>query len=384
MISLSNDIATPLQALYHSGQISGYIHSKLTDGPLKTGWIEQGLLSKGVKGKLRDKNNQESLVIPADRFARLARDRGGQEDAALVIIGSKGLTASKFFAMVFGQQGSQSLIAFQIQKTSPHDIIRFLLQNVLGTKVSTHFEEPNLDYVEQLRMDASEGELDEMTVLSLPKKQTKMSEWMKEALLSPSSESIEVQHGTTNAIPKFAALITRWLTGLELFKSTPSGIAAMVFIGQKTMNACFWDQPQRKVAFTTFNRKDLEGLSRKYLTPLWIVPGESVEAPKQTREVTVEPRKVVASSKKPSSIERTEKPILTSTEGAEKTLAILSQSLDSLESQIKSPNTDSGVSMKDRGTLEVLQSRLSETIERIESISKRLIDLEKRIKKIRS
>ena len=384
MISLSNDLATHLQALYHSGQISGYIHSKLTDGSLKTGWIEHGLLSKGMKGNLRDKNNQESLVIPADRFARLARDLAGLEDTALVIIGSKGLTARKFAAMVFGRQESQSLIAFQIQKTSPYDIIRFLLHNVLGKKATQHFEEPNLDYIEQLRMDASEGELDEMIVLSLPKKQVKMSEWMKEALLSPSSESVEVQHGTSNTMPKFAALLTRWLTGLELFKSTPSSIAAMVFIGQKTMNACFWDQPQRKVAFTTFNREDLEGLSRKYLTPLWIIPGESVESPRPTREVTVEPRKVVASSKKPSPIDRLEKTILPSTKDAEKTLANLSRRLDSLESQIKSSKTDSGVTLKDRGTMDILQSRLSENIERIESISKRLIDLEKRIRKIRS
>ncbi len=384
MISLSNDIATHLQALYHSGQISGYIHSNLTEGSLKTGWIEQGLLSKGMKGNLRDKNNQESLVIPADRFARLARDLGGMEDAAFVIIGSKGLTTRKFAAMVFRLQESQSLIAFQIQKTSPHDIVRFLLQNVLGKKVNPHFEEPNLDYVEQLRMDASEGELDEMIVLTLPKKQSKMSEWMKEALLSPSSESIEIQHGTYNTIPKFAALVTRWLTGLELFKSTPSSIASMVFVGQKTMNACFWDQPQRKVAFTTFNRDDIEGLSRKYLTPLWIVPGESVESPKPTREVTVEPRKVVASSKKPTHIDRPEKPILPSTKDAEKTLANLSRRLDSIESQITSSKIDTGVTMKDRGSLDVLHSRLSDNIERIESISKRLNDLEKRIKKIRS
>lgn len=384
MISLSNDIATHLQALYHSGQISGYIHSKLTDGSLKTGWIEQGLLSKGMKGRLRDKNNQESLVIPADRFARLARDRGGWEDAALVIIGSKGLAASKFVAMVFGRQDSQSLIAFQIQRTSPHDIIRFLIQNALRKKVSQRFEEPALDYIEQLRMDASEGEVDELTVLSLPKKQVKLSEWMKEALLSPSSESIELQHGTSNTIPKFAALVTRWLTGLELFKGTQSGIAAIVFIGQKTMDACFWDQPQRKAAFTTFNHDNIVSLSRKYLTPLWVVPGESVESPKPTREVSVEPRKVFVSSKKPSSIGRHEEPILASTKTVEKILANLSRRLDSLESQLKSPKTASEVAGKNRGPLDVLQSRLSENIERIESFSKRLSDLEKRIRKIRS
>jgi hypothetical protein len=381
---VSNDIDTHLQALFHSGQVAGYIHSKLPEGSLKTGWIEQGLVSKAMKGNLRDKNNQESLVIPADRFARLARDRGGTEDVAIVIIGSKGVTSSKFVAMVFRRKGSESLIAFQIKKTPPHETVRLLLQKALGKKASQVFEEPNLDYVEQLRMDASEGEVDEMTVLSLPKKQVKMSEWMKEALLSPSSEAIELQHGTTNAIPKFAALVTRWLTGLELFKVTPSEIAAIVFKGPKTMQACFWDQPHRLAAFAIFNRDDLESLSRKYLTPLWIVPGESVETPKPIREVTVGSRKTPVSSKKASPAERRETAPMISVKETKKTLTNLSRRIDSLESQVKSAPSGSEMSAKDSGVLDVLQSRLSENIERIESLSKRLIDLEKRIRNIRS
>ena len=367
MKTLSNDITTHLQALYHSGQITRYVQSKLTDGPLKTGWIEQGLLSKGMKGKLRDKTNQESLLIPADRFARLARDRGGWADAAFVIIGPKGSISSKFVAMVFGQQDSQTLIAFQIQKTSPHEIIRFLLWNALGKKTSRPFEESPLDYVEQLRMDVSEDEIDEMTVFSLPKKQVKMSEWMKDALLSPSSESIEIQHGSTNQIPKFAALVTRWLTGLELFKALPSGIAALVFVGRKDMDTCFWDQPQRIAAFTTFKHNNLESLSINYLTPLWVVPGESVETLQPTREVTVEP----------SSLARP-------TKDTQIVLANLTRRLDSLETQLKSSKTDSDMTGKDRGTMDVLQSRLSENIQRIEALSKRLGDLEKRLKKIRT
>ncbi len=374
MKTLSNDIATHLQALYHSGQINGYIHSKLTKGPLKTGWIEQGLLSKGMKGKLRDKNNQESLLIPADRFARLARDRRGWEDAAFVIIGSKGSTAPKFVAMVFGQQDSQTLIAFRIEKTSPYDIVRFLLQNALKKKAIRHFEEPNIDYIEQLRLDVSEGKVDEMTVLSLPKKQVKISEWMKDALLSPSSDSIQIQHGTSNQIPKFAALVTRWITGLELFKATTNGIAALIFLGRKKMDVCFWDQPQRIAAFTTFAHNNVESLAMNYLTPLWIVPGESVETPKPTREVTVEPRKATVPPKKP----------LTTTKETQKVLTDLSRRLDSIETQLKSSTTDPQVIEMDRGTMDVLQSRLSENIERIEALSKRLVELEKRLKKIRS
>ena len=377
---MSIDVSTHLQALYHSGQISGYIHSKLADGPLKTGWIEQGLLSKGLKGNLRDKHNQESLIIPADRFARLARDLGGWNTAALVIIGSKGLLASKFVAIVFGSEGDQSIIAFQIQKTPPYDLVQFLLSHVLGQKISQDFEEPNLDYVEQLRLDVSEGEVKEITVLSLPKGKVKMSNWMKETLLSPSSENIEVKHGTSSAIPKFAALVTRWLTGLELFKTTTSGISALVFIGKKEMDACLWDQPQRKASFITFSHDDLESVSRKYLTPLWIVPGESLEFPQPARQVSVEERKMVASTTRPGQTPKGEVSI--STTDASTALAELSKRLDSLELHIKSSKTDSDLSGKDRGSLEILQTKLSETIERIEILSKRLSELEKRIRKI--
>jgi len=349
----------------------------MTEGPLKTGWIEQGLLSKGMKGKLRDKKNQESLLIPADRFARLARDRSGWEDAAFIIIGSKGSTATKFVAMVFAQQDSQTLIAFQIEKTSPYEIVRFLLQNALKKKAIRHFEEPNIDYIEQLKLDVSEGQVDEMTVLTLPKKQVKVSEWIKDTLLSPSSDSIQIQHGTSNQIPKFAALVTRWLTGLELFKVTTYGIAALVFLGRKTMDACFWDQPHRVAAFTSFAHNNVESLAMNYLTPLWVVPGESVETPKPTREVTVEPRLASVTPKKPLALEHPSKE-------TQKVLTDLTKRLDSIETRLKSATTDSQTSDIDRGTMDVLQSRLSENIERIEVLSKRLTDLEKRLKKLRT
>ncbi|MFW9788274.1 MAG: hypothetical protein ACFFE2_03035 [Candidatus Thorarchaeota archaeon] len=369
---MSNDIATHLQALFHSGQVSSYIHSKLTNGPLKTGWIEQGLLSKGMTGKLRDKMNQETLVIPADRFARLARDREDGQEVALVIIGSKGLVSSKFVGLVYKQGNSQTLVAFQIQKTSPLEIIKLLLQFALSRKTSKAFHEPNLDYVEQLRSDVSEGSIDEMTVFALPKKQVKMSEWMKDALLSPSSESIELQHGTSNRIPKLAALLTRWLTGLELFKGTSNGIATLVFIGRKSIDACFWDQPQRIAAFMTFNHDNLDSLAMKYLNPLWIDAGESIKPPKPVREVTVEPRKSVSSIPKSSQ-----------TKSDVPSIADLTRRIDLLESSLKSSTDGTEVSGTARGTMDILQSRLVENIERIESLSNRLGDLEKRLKKLR-
>ena len=372
MTLLSIDISTHLQALFHSGLITGYIQSRLAEGPLKTGWIEQGLLSKGMKGNLRDKHNQESLTIPADRFARLARDCGDPEGVSLAVLGSKGIASAKFVAMVYSPHESQTLIAFQIQKTLLGDIVQLLL-TALGTKANRNSEDANLDYVEQLRLDASDGAVKEAVVLSLPKKQDKVSVWMKDALLGPSSDSIAFQHGDTSKITKFAALITRWLSGLELFKNTNNAIAALLFIGRKNTDVCFWDQPQRIAAFTSFHDLSLESISLKYLNPLWIIPGESLESPRPAREVTVEPIRSRIDSEK-SSAESQQELVLES----------LARRLDSLEARLSSSVGKVDIGGKDRGKMDLLQTRLSENIERIESLSKRLNELEARLKKIRT
>jgi hypothetical protein len=167
------------------------------------------------------------------------------------------------------------------------------------------------------------------------------------------------------------------LTGLELFKKTSSGIAALTFIGKKSMDVCLWDQPQRKTVFASFNITDIEEVSSNYLTPLWLVPGESVTAPKPTRQVTVETHKV---TKKPQKASQKS----TSTMDAEKKLALISKRLDSIETQLQSSAGDPDTTAVDSGTMDILQTRLSENIERIEALSKRLIELEKRIRQIRS
>lgn len=385
MISISNDITTRLQALYHSGEVSGYIHSKLPGGSLKTGWIEQGLLSKGMKGQLRDKHNQESLVIPADRFARLTRDTGGSGSTSIVVLGPKGLTEHKFVVMVFGKINSQSLIAFQVQNQSPLEIIRFLLQHGLGKIVSKRFDEPNLDYVEQLRMDATEKNVDDVLVLSLPKGKVKMSEWIKAALQEESSDDIVLRHGTSKELSVFSALLTRWVNGLELFRGMRSAIVACVFVKNGNVDVCFWDSPQRIAAFATITGVDIEELSRKYLVPMWTVPGDSIQPSMQKREVVLESRvspgrrKTTADSKViPTDDVKRNIESLTSRLD-QLSISNLESRLDTLETQVQAKSEPSG---HEKGSFDALQTRLSDNIDRIETLSKRLVELEKRIKKI--
>ena len=387
MISISNDITIRLQALYHSGEVLGYIYSKLPEGSLKTGWIEQGLLAKGMKGQLSDKHNQESLVIPTDRFARLTRDMSESGFTNISVIGPKGLTERKFVVMVFGKRNSQSLIAFQVQNQSPLEIIRFLLQHGLGKNVSKSFDEPNLDYVEQLRMDSKEKFVNDMLVLSLPKGKVKMSDWIKVALKAGTSDDIVFRHGTSKDLSTFSILLTRWVNGLELFRGMQSAIAACVFVKKDHVDVCFWDSPQRLVAFGTINSVDIEELSRKYLVPIWTVPGDSILPSTKKREVVVESRlrtdrRKTTTDSKVLHTDDMKRNIESLTSRLDHlSISSLETRLDTIETNVQ---TNSGPTVHEKGSLDALQTRLSDTIDRIETLSKRLAELEKRIKKISS
>lgn len=385
MISISNDITTRLQALYHSREVFGYIHSKLPEGTLKTGWIEHGLLSKGMKGQLLDKHNQESLVIPADRFARLTRDMSDSGFTSIAVFGPRGLEKQKFVAIIFGKAKSQSLIAFQVQKQSPLEIIRFLLQHCFGKTVSKHYDEPNLDYVEQLRMDTNQRLISDMLVLSLPKGKVKISEWIKVALQEESSDDIIIRHGPSKELSVFSALLTRWVNGLELFRGMQSAIAACVFVKNDHMVVCLWDSPQRIATFASINGIDFEELSRKYLVPMWTAPGDSIQPSTPKREVVLESRlrtgrKKTTPDRKMTRTDDLKISFESLTTRLDKLpIANLETRLDNLETQIM---TKSGPSSHEKGSLEALQTRLSDNIDRIETLSKRLVELEKRIKKI--
>ena len=127
---MSEDIETRLQALYHSGQVSAYIISKLPEGKLTTGWIEQGLLSKGFTGNLQDKKHQENLVIPIDRFARLIRDYSTEINLGLIILGAHGLDKSKLITLVsnqyFARKGSINAIGFNSDNIRPSELIHII------------------------------------------------------------------------------------------------------------------------------------------------------------------------------------------------------------------------------------------------------------------
>jgi hypothetical protein len=339
-----------------------------------------------MKGQLRDKHNQESLIIPTDRFARLTKDMSGIGPVNIFILGSKGLSEKKFAAMIYEYEGSQSLIAFQIQTHTPLDIVGLLLQG-FGKKMSSKLDDPNLDYVEQLRMDTAERIVSDALVLSLPKEIAKISEWIKATIQEKSSDNILLRHGNSKDLVVFSALLTRWINGLELFREMRSAIAACVFVKDKEMDVCFWDSSQKIASFATFTSVNIEELSRKYLLPLWMVPGDSLRPSPKKREVVVEPR-TRKRGKDPS--EKKESKLSVDVDDSIESMKrrLDSVSIPDLETRLESIETKMQTSPDspelDKGTFDALQSRLSDNIDRIESLANRLGDLEKRIKKISS
>ncbi|MFW9927536.1 MAG: hypothetical protein ACFFDM_12355, partial [Candidatus Thorarchaeota archaeon] len=270
----------------------------------------------------------------------------------------------------------------QVQNQSPLEIIRFLLEYGLGKNVSESFDEPNLDYVEQLRMDVEEKLVRDVLALSLPKGSTKLTEWIKAIVQEGSSDDLLIRHGSSKNIPVFSALLTRWITGLELFRGIRSAIAACVFVKDGRVDVCFWDSPQRIATFASINGIGPEEISRKYLVPMWIGPGDSFQSPKKKREVVLESR--VSKDRKKSvihSVDQSSDDIRRSIESLRSRLDKLHVSdletrLDALES------VSTATSVIEKGSLDALQSRLAENIDRIEMLSTRLAELEQRIKKI--
>ncbi|MFW9793710.1 MAG: hypothetical protein ACFFEE_05390, partial [Candidatus Thorarchaeota archaeon] len=287
-------------------------------------------------------------------------------------------------SMVYGNK-EQSLVAFNIQNQSPLDIVRSLLQHGLGEKVSREFQEPNLDYIEQLKLDANEQYVEDMIVLSLPKGIVKLSEWIKSVMKEGSSDDIMIRHGTSKELPVFTALLTRWVNSLELFRSTRNSIAACLFMRNNKVDVCLWDSPQRIAAFAAITGIGFDEISRKYLVPMWNVPGESIQPIRQKKQVVLE-SKMSMSQRKPiadrqASISDDVKMNLESIASRMEKLSIseLKSRLDNLESQVQIETVSSTT---EKGSLDALQSRLADNIDRIETLSKRLVELEKRIKKI--
>ncbi|TFH05128.1 MAG: hypothetical protein E4H14_13385 [Candidatus Thorarchaeota archaeon] len=289
---MSDDIDTRLSAMYHSEQISAYIVSKLPSGQLATGWIEQGLLTKGLPGNLQDKNNHETLVIPIDRFARLAREYEYEVGFGLFILGEQDSNRLKLVTILKSSKtNSFEAIGFKsdcIQTQELFNTISRLLSEKSTAVIDT---DPNLDYIEELLSAAADGDVRHLLSLSLPVDKQKTASWIQKLLKSDlKSEAVIAQYGQPHQISSTILLISRWLLGLDIFRKTKNAITTILFTLTSHIVLCLWDSRQNLATFAFVEGVDTERILRKYILPLWHTYEDVTNDKPKSPKVVIEKR----------------------------------------------------------------------------------------------
>ena len=75
LIDVNDSMATRLNSMYLSGEVTGYLCAQLPKGDLKQGWITRGLLLKGIKGSLTSKANQLRFIDPMEQATSFLYER---------------------------------------------------------------------------------------------------------------------------------------------------------------------------------------------------------------------------------------------------------------------------------------------------------------------
>ncbi len=290
---MDEEIEARLKASKKSGEIIGYLCARLPDTGLQSGWIERGLTAKAFKGTQRSKTNQERYFVPTDQSVRLMSDRAmdAPRRYGLVVLGERGLTRSKFSVFLSdlksSPSGGKQVASFWSDKYSPHDIVRFVIGYGLGNCLLVEFEEPNLDYVEQLKTDFSDKKVREGICLQIPKDNFDAATWVKKSMRRSDDPEGEVlfRSEKLKQIPAFALLYGRWLQDLELFQTMKQGVSGCLLVRDEETEVAIWDLPRRIATFAIFASEPLEEITRKYLLPAWLAKGEKIQPPTPTREV---------------------------------------------------------------------------------------------------
>jgi hypothetical protein len=291
---VNEEAITRLQAMYSSSEVLGYLISQLPEKGLKPGWVEEGLLVKGLQEASSSKFNQENYIEPTHEAVHLMADRAMDAPGrtGIFILGEPGLESSKLVVVLSDDDrapGRAKLVTtIWLRDYTPQDLIRLVLKYLLGEKISPEFEEPNLDYIEQLRIDAIEWEAAEVLSLSIPGRKFNTSIWIKQAVQQPDDEySIALRCGKLRQIPAFALLFSRWLIDLPVFEDLNLGVAAAIFRKEDMVELAIWDNPRELATFAILLDTDLEDITRKFLVPAWFERGDRIHPPARTREVIV-------------------------------------------------------------------------------------------------
>lgn len=261
------NLVTRLQAMYHSGQVSSFIVSSLPQDELSIGWIENGLTGKGFKGSIQDKEIQESLIIPVDRFIRLILETEPYSHGLFIL----GNHETKLVSFLVGDEPS-TVVGFTSGKIQVSELISMIGQILIGRFDST-YKDANLDYIEQLISDSASGNVTKSLSISLLSAKSKPTTWIKKILKTDlTSKDILTKSGNPLELSPPIPLLTRWLVGLDIFKRTQDTISSLLLIRDSEILLYFWDDNLQVVTFASIEGLSLEQVLNQYMYPLWFTP----------------------------------------------------------------------------------------------------------------
>jgi hypothetical protein len=268
-------------------------------------------------------------------------------------------------------------VAFWTKNLGFSEITRIITQHVLGHGYSNSKTEPDLDYTEQLRADVSTGDVRSLLALKVPSEKQSITEWIRDSLKQVNgSDRVIAAAGDLNSVSRIALLLTRWLISLDVFKSAKSNIAAILFRFSDRVELCLWDDPHGIASFATLNRTDIERMIDRYVTPMWSGSEDLGVRKAGTPEV------VVGKRKKPREEDRTS--IVTASHQIDYSmLSQIGTRLEMLETRLQAlENAPGDKSIATDQSMSIVQTKLAETINRLESVVARLSDLESRLKRV--
>jgi hypothetical protein len=378
---LIDDMLTHLEAMYHSGDVVEFIAARIPSETLATGWMEQGLLRKGFAGNLQDKNNQENLVIPTDRFVRLTRDleKSANTFMGLFILGKIGLKQPKFCSLFYRSPDEKSefptCVTFWTKNLGITDIANIIARHLLSRDVRGTSGELDLDYIERLNDDAGSGLVKAHLSLKIESDRMNVVDWIRDAVRNAEkSKSVISSHGELDSLSTIGLLFSRWLTGLELFKKTKENLAAFLVMSDDWMDACLWDTHLRVATFASLNEKNLEKAIDRYLSSMWASPNDLQSKDARAPEVEIGGKS--KSHKIPHKATKDTNEHITGV-----FLIQIEKRIDALEALIQQiENSPKGHSDSLEKSFMIVQTRIADVIDRLETLVRQLGDLENRLK----
>jgi hypothetical protein len=403
--------------MYASNEIPGFLCVQVPEEITNASWIEKGVLSKGVRGFLSSKTNQSQYVQPLHESARVFADRGilDESGTGILIVGEQGLVSRKFVVLLLEAKRSNikkpSAVSFWSKDYSPHDLVRLILKHGLGRALATDFKEPDLDYIEHLKVDSSEGRVKEAFSLKIPKGRFNPSSWIQKCLEDEIDDSDDVlfRYGKLQKIPVFSLLYSSWFNSFDLLEQQQRGVASILIIRKKQIEVVLWDRPRHIATFAVFSGTDLETITSNYLLPMWALPTDRIDPPVRTRDVVV--KLASDSPKETKKVEKTKDHSLPAApsssidaERLEESIRAIRKVLDNVSvenliSRIESVERGLGdlqrlvdqnktqsiesksIGLSERTEADAILNRLKDVVDSMENLSARLSDLEKRARK---